>query len=149
MKYIKWILILFIITSAGYLIANEYTPTTKTQPVVNSQTETAKIADGIVVYYFHGNRRCTTCGAIEKYSQESAMPYIKKNHLTWKIINIDIPANKHFVYDFNLKSSGPVVVEYKNGKVKRFQPLDKVWQLVRNKEAFAKYVTDEVERFIK
>lgn len=148
MKYIKWILVLFVITSVGYLIAKEYVPTADTQSVAIIQAESSKITDGIIVYYFYGNRRCPTCRAIEKYSHEAINPYLDIDKILWMPVNVETEDNKQFVYDFQLKSSGPVIVEYENGAVKRWQPLDKVWQLVRDKEAFAKYINDEVKRFI-
>ncbi|MFH1653559.1 MAG: nitrophenyl compound nitroreductase subunit ArsF family protein [Pseudomonadota bacterium] len=148
-KIIKIILLLFVLTSIGYLVAKEYGE----RPVLKSEqdlkTETSEISKGMVFYYFHGSRRCPTCMAIEKYAHEAIMPYISDNQLTWKVVNIETKNNEHFIYDFNLTSSGPVIVEYDSGKVKRWQSLDRVWQLVRDQGTFEKYVKDEVERFIK
>ena len=147
-QILKIILILFIVASVGYLVAKEFTGNKKSRTDTALHAQTKKHSDGMVVYYFHGNRRCRTCNAIEEYSQEVVTPYISNKRVIWETVNIDDSNNNHFIYDFNLTSSGPVIVEYENGKAKRFHALDKVWQLVRNKEAFAKYINDEVERFI-
>ncbi len=49
--------------------------------------------------------------------------------------------------DYQLYTSSLVVVDGSNPK--RFKNLEKVWQLVRDKPAFAKYVQDEVRAFRK
>jgi len=41
-----------------------------------------------------------------------------------------------------------VLVEYRDGKIVRWENLDKVWQLVRNKEQFFGYVEDETREFL-
>jgi len=150
MKYIKRILIIFVIASVGYLIANEYAGpfTNYSNEPTQTKIQTTNHSDGIVMYYFHGNRRCPTCKAIEKYSHEAVTPYLNDGKLIWGIVNVETQNNKHFIRDFELASSGTVIVEYKDNKITRWQALDKVWQLARDKEVFAKYVNDEVKRFI-
>ena len=58
------------------------------------------------------------------------------------VVNVDEPANQHFVQDFQLYTRSLVVVDAKDPK--RFKVLDKVWQLVGDKPAFQKYVEQEV-----
>ncbi len=41
-----------------------------------------------------------------------------------------------------------VLVSYRDGKVVRFQNLDKVWQLVRDEEAFSQYVRESTRSFL-
>lgn len=150
-KIIKIVLLLFVVTSVGYFVAKEYAG-----PFVNNEkpqadnaaVKTASVPDGVVMYYFHGNRRCPTCRAIERYSKEVAQTYIEGGGLIWQTVNVEDVGNKHFIYDFQLRSSGPIIVEYKYDKVQRWQALDKVWLLVRDKEAFTKYIDDEIKRFI-
>lgn len=148
MKYVKWILIIFVITSVGYLVAKEYTGIFYKQVESSKQSQSIEYSNEVVVYYFHGNRRCPTCRAIEEYSHEVLLPYIDNNEIIWEPINIDSVDNKHFIYDFNLVSSGPIIVEYNYGKVKRWLALDKVWQLVKNKEAFNKYINGKINDFL-
>ncbi|MBU4484092.1 hypothetical protein KKA47_01590 [bacterium] len=149
MKILKIILILFVVASVGYLIAKEFAGNKKIQAGTTLNAQSAKHSDGIIVYYFHGNRRCRTCKAIEEYMREAVMPYISNKQAIWETVNIDDSNNKHFILDFNLASSGPAIVEYGNNKVKHWKTLDKVWQLVRNKEAFNEYVDGELASFIK
>ena len=106
-------------------------------------------AAGIRVYYFHGTTRCATCKTIEAYAHETVAsafaPDLKAGSLEWKVVNVDEPANQHFVRDFQLYTRSVVVVDAKDPK--RFKVLDRVWQLVGDKAAFQKYVEQEIRAF--
>ena len=110
-----------------------------------------KRATTTVVYYFHGTNRCRTCRTIEAYADEAVKnafgPALSNGQLIWKPTNIDDSQNAHFVEDYQLFTRSLVVVDGSNPK--RFKNLDKVWDLVRDKAAFQKYVQDEVRAFAK
>jgi len=102
-----------------------------------------------VVYYFHATTRCTTCRTIEAYARETvASAFVRDletGSLEWKAVNVDEPANRHFIRDFQLYTRSVVVVDAKNPK--RYKVLDQVWQLVRDKPAFQRYIEQEVRAF--
>lgn len=106
----------------------------------------------IVAYYFHGDMRCTTCRKIEAYSEEAInqgfVEELASNQLHWRVVNTDQKDNKHFVNDFELVTKSVVLVEYEDDKVVRFENLNKIWQLVGDKDDFTKYVRDETQKFI-
>ncbi len=108
--------------------------------------------DGVVAYYFHGNVRCATCRKIEAYADEavhSGFPeVIEDGALAWRVVNVDEADNKHFIQDFQLVTRSVVLAEYSNGKVVRWRNLDKVWQLVRDKERFVDYLQIETRTFL-
>ncbi len=58
----------------------------------------------------------------------------------WKAVNVDEKENAHFVDDFQLVTKAVVLVEYRAGTIARWENLDKIWTLVRNKENFVEYV---------
>jgi len=60
-------------------------------------------------------------------------------------VNVEEPANRHFIQDFQLYTRSVVVVDAKNPK--RYKILDRVWQLVRDKAAFQRYVEQEIRAF--
>jgi hypothetical protein len=109
----------------------------------------APASAGIRVYYFHGTTRCATCKTIEAYAHETVAsafaPELKAGSLEWTVVNVDEPANQHFMRDFQLYTRSVVVVDAKDPK--RFKVLDKVWQLVGDKAAFQKYVEQEIRAF--
>jgi hypothetical protein len=102
----------------------------------------------IVVYYFHGARRCKTCRTIEAYTQQVVTSKfaeeLSSGALAWKVVNYDEPENKHFIKDFGLVSSAVVVVETDKGEPVRFEVLQKAWLLVRDKWRFDNYVQQSV-----
>jgi hypothetical protein len=109
-------------------------------------------ADGVVAFYFHGNVRCATCKKIEAYADEavhSGFPEaLDEGALTWRVVNVDDEGNQHFIQDFQLVTRSVVLAEFRGGKVVRWQNLDKVWQLVRDKERFVDYIQDETIEFL-
>jgi len=134
-------LLLFALGTAGAAAADD-----TTAPAA------ATGADGVVVYYFHGNVRCATCRTIEAYAHDAIHAgfagELDDGALTWRVVNVDEPENKHFVQDFQLVTRSVVLVEYRDGKVIRSKNLDKVWQLVRNQTDFVAYVQNETREFL-
>jgi hypothetical protein len=112
----------------------------------------AVAADGVVAFYFHGNTRCATCKKIEAYADEAIhtgfAQALDTSALTWRVVNIEEPENRHFVEDFQLVTRSVVLAEYRDDKVVRWKNLDKVWQLVRDKNGFTTYVQSETREFL-
>jgi len=107
----------------------------------------------IKAYYFHGNKRCSTCKKIDEYSKnaiEKGFPNeIKQNKIKFQSINIDLPDNEYLVDKFELAGSSLVLVHYKNGKQISFKTLNKVWQLTGNQAEFEKYIQSEIKQILK
>jgi hypothetical protein len=112
-----------------------------------------KNAGTISVYYFHGNYRCYNCMTIEQYSKEAIEKYfpgqLKNGQLTFSVINIDMPENEHFVKDYQLYTRSLIVAEFKNGKQTKWTNLEKVWNHIKDRDAFYNYVKTEVEKYLK
>jgi len=161
-------LVVLVFTGAVYLLATESseksesskgsdTTTTKQDStnIVSDSTkpkDSTEVTDKVIAYYFHGNRRCGSCRKIEAYSREAIdsgfAEELKAGKLEWLVINIDKPENKHFVKDYQLYTRSLVISYTENGKQTRWKNLEKVWQLLRNKAAFMKYVQEEVHAYL-
>jgi small redox-active disulfide protein 2 len=87
--------------------------------------------EGTTVYYFYGNHRCATCNRMEGLTQKA----IKDKGVAYKAVNLDEPANEHFVKDFQLDAR--VVVIQRGGSYKK---MDAVWDLVSDEDAFISYI---------
>lgn len=119
---------------------------------VNEATR-QKVSDSkVVVYYFHGNTRCFTCRAIENFSRAAVgngfTDELQKGRLEFLAVNIEEPANEHFVQDYQLVTRSLVLVRYTDGKQEKWKNLDRVWELVRDNDAFARYVQTETKQFL-
>ena len=117
------------------------------QNVQNKDTGT------VMAYYFHGNFRCYNCFTIEQYSKEAIEKYfpeqLKNGRLSFSVINTDMPENEHFIKDYQLYTKSLIVAEFKNGKQVKWTNLDKVWNYIRDRDAFYNYVKTEIEKALK
>lgn len=118
----------------------------KAKAVKNAVAKTA------VVYYFYTNTRCSSCKTIEAYTREAVATKLAAGYKDWKIefkgVNVDEKPNEHFAQDYWLNSKSVVVQKFSGGKALNWGKLDKVWQLLGDKDAFMNYVTDETHKLL-
>jgi hypothetical protein len=118
-----------------------------------SENDTTKAAPEIIAYYFHTTYRCVSCKKIEAYSREAIetgfADELRSGTLKFESINIDDAGNKHFVEDYQLYTKSLVICNMEDGQQVEWKNLAKVWQLLRNKDAFVKYVQDEILAYLK
>lgn len=117
-----------------------------------AETVSEKTNDGVIVYYFHGKRRCHTCGLLEKYAKETLdrefSEPLAAGDIQWRVLDVSQPENRHFVQDFGLVSQSLVLVRQRDGEVSRWKNLDQIWQKVRDETAYAEYVTEGIREFM-
>jgi hypothetical protein len=127
-------------------------PATSANAAATEAESQSDAQDGIIVYYFHGTRRCNTCRTIEAYAKEAVegkySEQLEAGRLRWDVVNTDDSENEHFLEDFGLVSSSLVVVELDGGRVARFQILQDAWTLVRDKPRFIEYVQGSVGEYL-
>jgi hypothetical protein len=109
-------------------------------------------ANGLVLYYFHGAKRCNTCRSIESQTRDAIegkfAAELEAGTLQWKVLNTDEPENEHFLKDFDLVGSSLVLVEMKGDSVVRHEILQDVWTLVRDEPRFRQYVQRSVDGYL-
>ena len=117
-----------------------------------SHSQATVTQEKTVVYYFHGNMRCRTCNKIETYTKEAINAgfagELKDGLLEIRIINTDKSENEHFIKDFQLTNRAVVLVRSRGDKLGKWKNLDRIWLLVRKKEAFQSYINDEIQLFM-
>lgn len=106
----------------------------------------------VVAYYFHGSVRCATCRKIEAYTDESIRTFfthaLSTGQLVWKAVNVDEPQNEHFITDYQLTTRSVVLADMKGDEQVAWKNLNRVWDLVRDKEKFQTYIVDETTSFL-
>ncbi len=106
----------------------------------------------VVAYYFHTTMRCVTCKMIEDFSRValvSGFPdEIKNGRLEFKAVNVDEPANQHYLKDYRLITRSLVLVRFVGDKQEKWKTLERVWDFVDKKEEFEKYVKEETKNFL-
>ncbi len=124
---------------------------TQAAPVKSKAAKPAE-AKTAVVYYFYTNTRCSSCKTIEAYTREAVATKLAAGYKDWKIefrgVNVDEEPNKHFVQDYWLNSKSVVVQKFSGEKVLNWGKLDKVWQLLGDKDAFMNYISDETRKLL-
>ncbi len=118
----------------------------KTAPAKTTAAKTA------VVYYFYTNTRCSSCKTIEAYTKEAIEKNFTADYKGWKVVfkgvNIEDEPNEHFKQDYWLNSKSVVVQKFSGEKALKWGKLEKVWQLLDDKEAFMAYVTGETHKLL-
>jgi len=134
--------------------------TTKDSPFETTELENQyagqhkKAGDhSVVVYYFHSTNRCYSCTRIEKLTYlavaDGFEQELSDGRVKFSALNVDREENKHFIKDYKLYTKSVVVSNVARGKVKRWKNLQKVWELLRDDQAFKDYVQKEVRLFLR
>ena len=73
---------------------------------------------------------------------------LKSGQLEWRNVNVNQPGNEHFVKDYNLTTEQVIVAEFAHGKQTRWKDLYKIWDLVKDEQAYKNYVVDETKGYL-
>ena len=143
-------------TAPAALSAETATPSAKMKHppalAAKKSAETAVKTKTAVVYYFYTNTRCSSCMAIEAYTREAIEKNFASGYKGWKVffkgINIEEEDNGHFADDYRLSSKSVVVQKFSEDQALEWERLEKIWQLLGDKDAFMNYVTDETHKML-
>ena len=140
----------FAFSSAGFVLADG-APATSESVAGTSEAPSGQERQ-VVLYYFHGARRCKTClsmetNALEVIKSEFAEE-LDSGVLVWKVVNYDEAENEHFIKDFKLVSSSLVLVEMQGDEQVRFDVLQDAWSLARDEWRFQKYVHESLLEYL-
>ena len=142
---------LFFLTVAALGAIYVHSEKARVDPQAASQPETTDTK--VIAYYFHVTVRCTTCRMIESYSREVVEQKfgadIAKGRLEYKLVNLQLPENRHFVKDYQLFTKSLVLVRFDKGKQTEYKVLNDTWELVGDKSAMQAYVEREVRDYLK
>lgn len=146
-------LIASIALVGGLAWADEESDSTVLQkPDSLSKEQAAPPSDRIIAYYFYGNRRCATCRKLEAYSEEALLTGFESeladSSLVWRAVNYDEKENKHYIKDYQLYTKTLILSREGDAKEGEWKNLDKIWELVRYKDKFIKYVQSETRTFM-
>ncbi len=121
-------------------------------PLSGDAAESEAIRNGLIVYYFHSNKRCPTCQAIESQSHEAVQnrfaSQLERGEIVWKVLNYEQPAGASFVKKFDILMPVVVLARVKDGQIQDWKRLDEVWGLVGDKPEFLAFVNKEIQRML-
>lgn len=148
-KFFTNLLLLFIVGSIAFMVFKEIkaknTAATAGKESVLPNTDKKGV---LFVYYFHGNKRCMTCNRIEELTKQALQAkfagQLADGKVVFRSVNLDEPANEHFIKDFQLAAK--TVVMQKDGK---FEKFDEVWDLAGEPAKFTGYIQSGAEKMLK
>ena len=121
-------------------------------PAPSAFAETAAAGGKVTAYYFHGSFRCPTCRNLEAYSKEAIERNFKdplaSGALEFRAVNVEEKENGHYAKSYQLYTKSLVLSLVRDGKEVRSKNLAKIWELVRDKQKFIAYVTEETRAFL-
>ncbi|MFC1854936.1 nitrophenyl compound nitroreductase subunit ArsF family protein, partial [Thermodesulfobacteriota bacterium] len=146
------LLLFFVVVSLATLLLKEQNnePAKATEaPSGNIEQSAEEItSEKIIVYYFHGNRRCSTCKAMEAYTKKAVQLALsndfKGKDIELLIVNVDSPENEHFVQDYELTFRSIVIAYLKNGKEQNWKKFENAWELANDEIAFVDYIQEGI-----
>jgi len=147
------VLSLFLLACSGEK-ADQKTTTDKLSDsaAVFNESMAIEVADGVMAYYFYTTKRCPSCEKIEAYSREAIESGfrndIAEGHLQFVMINTDEEEHRHYLKDYSLYTKSVVISKIKNGAEVEWKNLDKIWDLLGDKDQFIDYVQAEIKPFI-
>lgn len=107
----------------------------------------------VLVRYFHGDIRCSTCLQFENWSKTATEGFTEEltdGRLQWQLINFDQPENKHYIKDYGLADKSLVLVRKEDGKTVRWKNVEEFWEFDDNqKEEFVSLVQGQIVDFLK
>lgn len=150
------VLLLFVGLSLTYLVIKETGEQSATETEAALEGVMAEssepIGHQVVAYYFHGQRRCPSCRKIEAYSKETVDSLLQgaaqDRRLVWRVINYEETGNEHYSEDYQLVTRSLIIVDKHDGVQTDWKNLDKVWELLGDKEAFMSYVYAEITSYL-
>jgi len=120
---------------------------------IKAENETRVVPERIFAYYLHGDRRCATCRKLEAYSEEALREgfpeMLEDSTLIWGTINYDREENEHYLKDYNLFTKALILSRVRDGSEIEWKNLDRIWELVKDKDKYLEYVRKETEAFLK
>ncbi len=147
------LVMLLFVTATG--VAQEESAAAVAEVVADSVVSTDSslaVVDQLIVTYFHGDRRCATCQKLESYSHEAIVAEfgheLEAGTLVWRTVNYDQDDNKHFIDDYQLFTKALILSQMSDTVEVSWLNLDKIWQLVGDKEEYVDYVQKRTRSFM-
>ena len=109
-------------------------------------------ADQIVVYYFHRNKRCSSCRKVERLTGEMLGEDFARElaggRVAWRVVNVESSGNEHFLTDYDQTGQSLIVSDRRDGLEARWKHLANVWGLLNDEVEFKKYARNEVRAYL-
>jgi len=105
-------------------------------------------ADRVVAMYFHRTQRCPTCLKMGGYSEEAVKSrfaeQLKDGTVAFYYVDFQDKRNAALTKDYGVSGPALIVARIVDNKVVNFTNLEDIWTKAGDKEAFVKYVQENI-----
>jgi hypothetical protein len=109
-------------------------------------------AERVVAMYFHRTERCPTCQKMGSYSEEAVKTgfaeEVKDGSVAFYYIDFQNKKNAKLKKGYEVSGPALIVAKIKGKKVKQFKDLEDIWTNVADKQAFIKYVQENISAYV-
>ncbi len=147
----KWSLSLFVAVSVLVALLSDRTG----GPAADERLMQRDLPRGeaVMVYFFRVTERCPPCRKMEKFAKEALDRHfsdeLRRGKVRFSVMNMDLPANRHFRERYGLFTSSVVLVAVKDGSEIRSKVLGRRGGGYPDSEdEFAEMVRTEVGAFL-
>jgi hypothetical protein len=109
-------------------------------------------AERVVAMYFHRTERCPTCQKMGSYSEEAVKTgfaeEVKDGSVAFYYIDFQNKKNAKLKKGYEVSGPALIVAKIKGKKVKEFKDLEDIWTNVADKQAFIKYVQENISAYV-
>ena len=106
----------------------------------------------VVARYFHRTERCPTCvkisGLIEESVQSGFGDHLKSGKVKLQMVDYQDARNQELTATYKISDPMLVIMNVHEGKVTEWKLAPKIWALFMKKDAFLKYVQDEMHAYL-
>jgi thiol-disulfide isomerase/thioredoxin len=106
----------------------------------------------VVARYFHRTQRCPTCqkisALIEEAVQAGFADDLKSGKVKLQMVDYQDARNREVTETYKISDPMLVILDVHDGKVAEWKLAPKVWALFIKKDAFTKYVQDEMHAYL-
>lgn len=151
---IRVLLLAFVIVTTAYALGifREQAPTSEAESDLALKGVPASATPRVIAYYFHTTNRCANCMKFEAWASEALQDHFAEplgtGTLEWRVINVEEPQNRHFVDDYQLHTKAIVLSKLQDGEQTQWKNLEQIWELLKDKVAFAQYIASETATFL-
>lgn len=110
-----------------------------------------QLPNALIVFCFHGNERPPKCKNMEAYThevlEESFADPLKEGKIVWRVLNYEDPENAHLKNELRVVTSCIVLADTRSDGPGIAKNLEKkASELIDDKEAFKRFIRDEIEK---
>ena len=146
------LLLAFVVFTLGYAVGKEVGARRALEHAARDASggaDPAAPARQLVVRYYHGTKRCSTCNTLEAYAKETLETHFAKalaaKAVVWETANMDQAWNEDAVAEYGLLRSSLVLSDRRSGREDDYRVLNKLWDLTADKPAFVAHVKEAVD----